>query len=418
MGQQERALKTHGINVIGHFQKALGLGETSRLYVNSLTANNIPFSLISADSLAPFHSNEAFHLPISNEFKYPINLFCLAPDNISHFIEKTKWKHFKKSYNIGVWYWETNIIPKKIQTSWKYLDEIWVASRYVQEHLSIATALPVHRITQPIHLPNMQKPSDKQQFGLKDKFTFLFCFNFFSIVNRKNPLALIHSFQKAFPKSQDVQLVIKSQGGDQHLTQLKPFQELIKNDSRIHWIDRSLDGGSLYDLMNACDCYVSLHRSEGFGITMAEMMLLGKPVIATGFSGNLDFMNEENSFLCSHILKPIGKGNSPYPANGLWADVDVNQAAFWMKYVFENPEIALAKAQKGKDFILKHHSYEVVGDQIKKRLLKILLPQKRKFAPWQYRKNRTIRPLMRLLKPCLKFLKNSLLNSFKKKKSL
>lgn len=407
METAEMPRQAEGINVISHFQKALGLGELGRLVAYSLRKQSIPFSLISADSLASFHSDEAFDLPISNEFKYPINLFCIAPNNITHFIEATRWKHFQKRYNIAVWFWETNVIPKKFQTCWKYLDEIWVVSRYNQEHLSVATSLPVYRIAQPLHLPSTPA-KDKQKFGLKEKFTFLFCFNFYSNVNRKNPLALIHAFQKAFAGNQEVQLVIKSQCGDQHPHQFKPLQELVKRDPRILWIDQSFDGQERYELMNACDCYVSLHRSEGFGLTMAEAMLLGKPVIATGYSGNLDFMNEETSFLCSHLLKPIGKGNFPYPAQGIWADVDVNHAALYMKEVFNHPEKAIAKAQKGKEFLLKHHSCQAVGEQINKRLLKISLPQKRKRAPLLYRRNRILRPLIALLKPCAKLIKKAL----------
>lgn len=132
--------------------------------------------------------------------------------------------------------------------------------------------------------------------------------------------------------------------------------------------------------MNANDCYISLHRSEGFGLTIAEAE---KPVIATGFSGNLDFMNEENSFLCPHTLRAIGRG-AFYPKKGIWADADLDHAAYLMKYVFLNPDEANIKAKKGKEFILKHHSCEVAGFHMASRLDKISPLKKARPIPWRY----------------------------------
>ncbi|WP_068469334.1 glycosyltransferase family 4 protein [Candidatus Protochlamydia phocaeensis] len=357
-----------GINLIGYFDKAFGLGETSRLFIKALQARSIPFALLSADDLAPFHQSAFFQADLSKDFAFPVNLFCIDPHHIAPFIEKFPWKKVKHCYNIAVWFWETNLIPESMKDGWCYLDEMWVTSRYIQEHLSSHTSLPIHCLCHPLQRSASLDIPNKQRFNLPNKFTFLFFFDFYSVFARKNPLALIQAFQKAFPTQQDVQLVIKSQNGHQFPHQLEPMRELTRSDPRLIWIDRSLESNERYALMNACDCYISLHRSEGFGLTMAEAMLLEKPVIATRYSGNLEFMSDQNSFLCSYQLTQIGPGHAPYPENGLWADVDINHAAHWMRYVASHPHEASQKAQQGKATILQNYSCEKVGQQIQARL--------------------------------------------------
>jgi glycosyltransferase involved in cell wall biosynthesis len=196
---------------------------------------------------------------------------------------------------------------------------------------------------------------------------FLFSFDFCSIFQRKNPMAVIEAFKHAFVDRNDVQLVIKSHNGHHFRHVLEKSLAEIKGDRRITWMDMSMDQQRRYDLMNACDCYVSLHRSEGFGLTMAEAMLLEKPVIATGYSGNLDFMTQDNSFLCGYALIHVGQGYYPYPPEGVWAGVDVSQAAEWMVHVVDNREEARGIAAKGHADVARNHSFSAVGKAIEAR---------------------------------------------------
>lgn len=378
-----------GVNLIGYFQGSFGLGEASRLLAESLQKGSVPFSLISADFLAPHHHQEAFEGEFSENFIYPINLFCIDPRHIFPFVAKYGWDCFRNRYNISMCFWETNILPKSHKRPWNLLDEIWAPTRYVQEHLSIATQVPVYRISHPLRLSYKSPQADKKVFGLEDKFTFLFCFCFYSVLGRKNPSAIIEAFRKAFPNRQDVQLVIKSQNGSQYPSKLNALLNSIKDDPRIIWMDQSISSQARYDLMQACDCYVSLHRSEGLGLTMAEAMLMEKPVISTGYSGNLDFMTDENSFLCPYRLISIGDGHPPYSSKGIWADVDVDQAAFWMNYVANNSEQARIAAVKAKRYIQEHFSCDVVGRQMASRIQKIALKPKHSYRkPWLYKKAR------------------------------
>lgn len=409
MAASKKNKVVNGLNVISYFKTPIGLGEAGRLIVSSLQSQSVPYNLLSSDFLAEGHYKDSYELPLSKDFVHPINFFGMDHSQIPFFIEKCGWHCFKDRYNIAFWYWETNIIPKWVRSSWPYLDELWVSTRYLQEHLSIASNIPVYRIPQAVEFTHLPKKVSKKDFNLEDKFTFLFCFSFSSVLERKNPLAVVDAFRKAFPNRHDVQLVIKSQYGHLYPRQLKYVLDYIKDDPRIIWMDGSMEAHRRYELMNMCDCYVSLHRSEGFGFTMAEAMLLGKPVIATGYSGNLDFMTEENSFLCSYKLIPVGPGVRIYPSTGIWADVDTDHAAYWMDYVVNNPAEASAKAKKGKEFIQQHHSHDAVGRQIVNRLQQIT-PSQTKSMPWQYqivkvRQSRYLFPLRylwRLLKKGIK----------------
>jgi len=185
-----------GINVIGYFQGRLGLGETARLIVSSLEKQSIPFALVSADFVAPHHSKMASPYVCDDECKYPINLFCLGQEDIPFFIQSKGQKYAKGRYNICLFFWETNVIPKDILKKISHFDEIWVMSHYIQESLSAATSVPVYHIPFPIRY-EQHGLFDKASYGLRDKYTFLFCFDFYGIFQRKNPLAIVRAFQKA-----------------------------------------------------------------------------------------------------------------------------------------------------------------------------------------------------------------------------
>lgn len=408
--------KVKGINLIGYFGKGFGLGESTRLIFEALKETNIPLCLISANDLLGDVKDEVFLYPIDNEFKYSINLFTVDAGHVGPIFLKYGWKTFKNRYNIGIFFWETTQATRLNLEGWEYMDEIWTTSRYMEKIFSKITSVPVYHIPQPLEPINQKRVSSKNSVNLPDRFTFLFFFSFRSILERKNPQALIHAFQQAFPDRRDVQLVIKSKDSQQYPDELKQLLKTIETDSRIIWLDKVMDADERFDLMNCCDCYVSLHRSEGFGLTLSEAMLLEKPVIATAYSGNMDFMNEENSYLCSYQLVSIGEGNSPYPPSGLWAQPLIHDAAHLMRRAFTDPKEAVIKAKKGKEFIQHHHSLKRVSEEISKRLKAIPQNKKLKRRPFCYLRDRCdievdlivkkIRKVLRPIKRAYTYLRN------------
>src|SRR5690606_711478 len=139
----------------------------------------------------------------------------------------------------------------------------------------------------------------------KDKFSFLFVFNYHSSIERKNPFFLMESFSKAFDTNEHVELIIKTVGAEKFKKQERRLNQFISDKKNIKILNADMNKNSVNHLINDCDCYVSMHHSEGFGLTLAEAMCFGKPTVATNYSGNTEFMNDNNSFLVDYALEFI-----------------------------------------------------------------------------------------------------------------
>jgi len=191
-----------------------------------------------------------------------------------------------------------------------------------------------------------------------------------SFADRKNPWATIEAFRRAFPNFEDrVGLVIKCHYGESHLEKFSLLQKLAEQDPRIIILDRLLSREEMYGLQSVCDAYVSLHRSEGFGLGMAECMALGKPVIGTGYSGNLEFMDNENSCLVDYTLIPVKPGQYiDYEPGWMWADPDVGHAAEYMVRLFEDPHYRHRISARAAADMAARYNRQVVGQIINDRL--------------------------------------------------
>jgi glycosyltransferase involved in cell wall biosynthesis len=197
---------------------------------------------------------------------------------------------------------------------------------------------------------------------------FLFVFDYMSTIERKNPVGLIEAFKRAFRPAEGPHLLIKTINAP-----LRPLAEeavlwAAHGRTDIHVVDRSLSASERDGLMAACDCYVSLHRSEGFGLTLAEAMAIGKPAIGTGYSGNLDFMNAHNSYLVDYELTVVGPGCEIYPADGEWAQPSVSHAAELMREVIADPEKAAAVAMRAREDMARLLSPATTGAAMRRRL--------------------------------------------------
>jgi glycosyltransferase involved in cell wall biosynthesis len=187
-------------------------------------------------------------------------------------------------------------------------------------------------------------------------------------MERKNPLGLIAAFRKAFGSTDDATLLIKSSRvNDEGLAMMKDAAD----GASVSVIDTVVTREEVNALYRACDCYVSLHRSEGFGLTIAEAMVVAKPVIATGFSGNMDFMTTQNSYPVRYNMKAIERDHPPYRKGWQWADPDLDHAAELMRHVFEDREEASGRGWRAREDILRLLHPDVVGQRMKDRLMEI-----------------------------------------------
>ncbi|MGH2841504.1 MAG: methyltransferase domain-containing protein, partial [Solirubrobacteraceae bacterium] len=247
--------------------------------------------------------------------------------------------------------------------------EIWVYSHYVQAILSRVSPVPVVRVPLPIVAP--RPGGDIADLNLPDGFTFLFLFDFYSTLQRKNPLGLVEAFTRAFAPGEGPQLVLKSHNGDFKPDRLAALQEAAAGRPDIHLVDRFLKAQDMAALMRRADCYVSLHRAEGFGLTLGETMALGKPVIATGFSANLDFMTPDNSYLVRYDEVDVGPEGENYPATGTWAEPDLDHAAQLMREVWEHQDEAQARGERAQRELGDGFSLEAVGEVARLRLKRL-----------------------------------------------
>jgi glycosyltransferase involved in cell wall biosynthesis len=204
------------------------------------------------------------------------------------------------------------------------------------------------------------------------RFLFLFNFDFGSHRQRKNPEAVISAFQRAFPdKRERVGLIIKTINAESYQEEWEKLQRLAHGDQRITIRNGRYTREEMLNLIKACDCYVSLHRSEGFGRGPAEAMLLGQPIIVTNYSGNVDFTTADNSYLVDYRLVPVGEDDYPGGKGQVWAEVDIGHAAHQMQRVFERPAEAKRIGQHAKRFMAKRHAPGIIGKNYLKRLYEL-----------------------------------------------
>jgi glycosyltransferase involved in cell wall biosynthesis len=214
---------------------------------------------------------------------------------------------------------------------------------------------------------------DRRYFKLpENQFTFLFVFDFKSCFARKNPLGCIQAFQNAFSNANEgVGLVIKSMDGDQYPNEFKLLNAAVQSDPRITIINTTYTSDEIIGLMDVCDAFVSLHRSEGIGLSIAQSMLLGKPVIATNYSGNKDFTRPDNSCLVDYKLIEVKKDEYPLSKGQVWADPNVDQAANYMRRLVEDDSYRNTVAEAGRLYIRTNHNSEIVGRNYLSRLVEL-----------------------------------------------
>jgi glycosyltransferase involved in cell wall biosynthesis len=359
-----------GVNVAGFLRSELGVGEAARTVIAALDARGVPVMPIQGRSIPPSRQGHVFSFVDPAAAPFPINLICVNADELQPFLADAGPEFSNNRYTIGFWWWEVTTFPERSAGALELLDEVWVGSEHVEEALRPLSDVPVVRVRIPVTMPPML-PHSRAELGLPDGFLFFFMFDFHSVFERKNPLAVIEAFRTAFEPDAGASLVIKCIN---HQSDLDNYDRLrLATDSRpdIHLVDRYVSAEHKDAMVAACDCYVSLHRSEGFGLTPAEAMYLGKPVIATRYSGNLDFMTDANSYLVDYELRPVGEGNFPYPANGEWADPDISHAARLMRKVVDDPLDAERRGRQGAADLRRTHSPDAAGEMMERRLTAI-----------------------------------------------
>jgi hypothetical protein len=360
------------VRLTGYLGYSLGLGAAARGYVQALGAAGVPVRTVSVPlhhlalpvELAAEYGRHGFE-DLVQEGRHGFEIIAVNADELPDIVERLGEDYFEGP-RIGIWGWETNSIPPRWQRAFALVDELWVYSRFMAENIGAVAPVPVIALPPPVQPP--AEPAVPLRLGVPEGFLFLFVFDYLSTVQRKNPVGLIEAFKLAFAPGEGPRLLIKTINAP-----LRPLAEeevLWAAHGRldIHVVDRSLSGEELNGLMAACDCYVSLHRAEGFGLTMAEAMAIGKPVIGTGYSGNVDFMNSENSYLVDYTIGRVGPDCEIYPPEGEWAEPSIEHAAELMRRVYGDPVQAARIGARAREDIARTLSPEATGVAMRRRL--------------------------------------------------
>jgi glycosyltransferase involved in cell wall biosynthesis len=371
-----------GVRLVGYLQAELGMGELGRAMDAALRAAGEPVVTVT-ETVTSSRQRHRHGAPVppagggravgedgaatQDPGTGDVNLVCVNADRLPVVVDRLGGAFIRGRHTIGVWAWEVEQFPGVLHGSARLVDEVWTCSAHARRAIAAAVDVPVHTVPPPV-LESAPSRRSRQDLGLPDGFVFLFCFDFFSVSERKNPAGLVEAFRRAFAPGEGPQLVIKAINGGAALPDLERLRTVIGDRPDVHIVDRYYDAPDQRALIGACDAYVSLHRAEGFGYTMAEAMLAGRPVIATGYSGNLEFMDERNSFLVGHDMVAIPPGCDPYPAGSVWAEPDLDDAAQLMRRVHDDPAGAAAVAARGRHDIRRFHSPEARAPLVSARL--------------------------------------------------
>jgi len=376
-----------GVNVFGDWGANTGLAQAARRLAVAMHDAGIEMTATSVATGAPTDPGRipAAISAMPQGRTHAVDIWMLNANELPVVPEELLRPPGHRNYAVGVWYWELPAFPDALRPQIERVDEIWVATRFVQASFRRATTRPVHLV--PAIVPELESSGkSRKDFGLsEDDVVFLFSFDINSIVARKNPGAVIEAFSRAFrspsnqsPSKGRMRLVIKVL----NLERNPEFASWLRTtvsavDGLV--IDDDLPQAELMDLFRCADVYVSLHRSEGFGFGIAEAMALGKPVIATAYSGNLDFATAANSCQVSYKIRQITSADhvynpgtaGVYEVGALWADPDIDQAAKWMRLLASYPVLRQTIGEAARTTVRSRYSADAAVGAVALRLADI-----------------------------------------------
>jgi glycosyltransferase involved in cell wall biosynthesis len=363
-----------GVLFIGYVEGDLGLGQAFRSNLAAAAHAGVSFAVypfrvgIETRMIEPFMPER-----YDTAHAFGINVIAVAPDQTPVVFATVDPRLMSRSYNILCTFWELPRAPEAWRLMLKGFRELWVPNAFVAS--AFKEIFPGKITVIPPAILDYGGPfADRETYGMDPgRVYLLFSFDYFSSPHRKNPMAVLLAFQTAFGDRDDnVGLVIKSIGAVDHFPEIKSvFAESAKRDPRIILIDRSLKRHEMLGLIRASDAYISLHRSEGFGMGMAEAMSFERVVIGTNFSGNTCFLTAETGFPVPYTLRTVGHGEYASAAGQVWAEPDVKAAADIMRLVIERPDLAAKCARAAKVMVKAKYGPAAVGREIKRRISEI-----------------------------------------------
>ncbi len=346
--------RTPGINLVGYLTARNGIGMAARLVAASLARADIPHSTYNIE-----HSGHDADHPWSDigDARYEVTLVCVPMDAAVAVDQHVLGPDLRGGYRIGLWWWEADVLPAAFDPSFTAVDEVWTGSEFARRAIAARTELPVRVMPLALTVTANPRAGVRREVGATDH-TFLVV----SVLSlqgghaRKNPLGAIDAYRRAFAPTDGALLVMKIFGADGHAADLNRIRYAARDRDDVIIIAASWPIEDVHALIAGCDCMLSMHRSEGFGITLAEAMAYGRPVVATAYGGNTEFMDDTTAFPVPFTLTPIPDDAAPYPVGGEWASPDISAAAGLLRAVRADPIAAAARGRAGRERIEQSHS--------------------------------------------------------------
>ncbi|RFB79825.1 glycosyltransferase [Methylovirgula sp. 4M-Z18] len=360
-----------GVLFIGYAEGALGLGQAFRANLRAAEAAKLPFAIypfnvgIETRLMGPYMPDR-----YDVNRSYEINVIQVACDQLPKVFASLDPQLLSRSYNILCPYWELPKAPNAWRPYLANIHEIWAPNQFIADAFAHIFDGPIIVMPPAMEDTGRNLPG-RAHFGMDEgRFYFMFSFDYYSSPFRKNPLGVVRAFQRAFPGGdENVGLVIKSSGATNHYPEIRTVMtDAMEQDRRILMFDDNMPRDEMLGLIRASDAYVSLHRAEGFGLGMAEAIMLGRIVIGTGYSGSADFLTADTGYPISYRLRSLEPHEYPWSEGQVWAEPDLESAITAMRNVVANPSEAKRKGEAGREYVTRTYSPPAVGHVMRERL--------------------------------------------------
>jgi len=366
-----RSANPDGINLIGYIKAEMGLGQSCRLVAGGLETAGIPFTVYNYEQASIMRYNDqTWAHKITNTTPYNINLFHLNPYEMPSAFLNIGRGVWRKRYNIAFWLWELEEFPAEWEEAFKLVDEVWAPSEFTSNCVRKVTDKPVHTMPYALRAPECGEYR-RRHFELPENLTLFLCmYDCNSTMARKNPIGAVKAFKKAFGRDNvNVGIIVKvNNAKDSDIVQIKTE---LDGYPGVYIFSEVMDKVKVNGLIACADVLISLHRAEGFGLVPAEAMFLGTPVVSTNWSSTTEFMNHDVTCLVDYEFVEIKESDGPYPSGSRWAEPNINQAADYLKKLYDDEEYRNNLAKKAKQYIEGKFAPESMALLLSKRIAEI-----------------------------------------------
>ncbi|WP_033292048.1 FkbM family methyltransferase [Amycolatopsis jejuensis] len=352
-----------GVNLLGYLTAELGLGEMGRIVLEAIETGGVPVASVLEEKAVSNRTGIERPATVGDP-RFPVSIFAVNADQ-TRVILTNHPEVGAGRYRIGLWAWELEDFPQWQHEAFGMLDEVWTVSDFCRRAFAAHSPIPVKTIPVPVRDPGEPSPPAREQ---GEPVRFLFAFDFNSVAERKNPWGAVEAFQRAFPGRDDVRLTVKAINAKLHPQAAERLRAVVRGDDRVELIERYLSVAELHELYERSTGYVSLHRSEGFGLTVAEAMTRAMPVISTDYSSTTEFLDETTGWPIPYRLVPVGEGNYPYHADAVWAEPDLDAAAAAMRQIADNPAEVAKRGRRARAYILRERSMAAAAEWMHREL--------------------------------------------------